>query len=391
MNTPNIGIVAIAYNRVHSLDRLLNSLANANYAGCKVNLIISIDKSDINDVINFAENFKWQYGDKIVVKHEQNLGLKRHILSIGEWLKKYEAIVVLEDDVIVSPAFYKYSIQLVEKYKSNDNIAGISLYSFPVNNLTHRPFEAMKNEYDIFLMQIAQSWGQIWMRHQWNDFYSWYIENRDFKFSNDIPQALFGWHNSWLRYHTRYCIEKNKYFVYPYFAFSSNCGDKGTHAVVSYDVYQTTMQLNIKGVLKLPDDVDSMVKYDAFFENYALYEALHLSTRNCILDCNGYRCNAGFEPHKRYIVTSVSLPYKVIKSFGLTYRPIEMNILLQNEGKDLFVYDTAYSDKKRKVNFPQNIILYNYRIIYLIGLIRQIGLGFLLRTILHKIKLRWHH
>ena len=94
----NIAIVAVAYNRVSSLNRLLNSLLKANLT--EAPLIISIDKSDTNIVEEFADTFTWPYGEKTVIKHETNLGLRSHILSIGQLLNKYEAVIVLELSLI---------------------------------------------------------------------------------------------------------------------------------------------------------------------------------------------------------------------------------------------------------------------------------------------------
>lgn len=66
-----ITIVVIAYNRKKSLERLLQSLDKVNYLGDKVRLYISIDKDEKNhdknqDVINLANQFKWNFGEKII-------------------------------------------------------------------------------------------------------------------------------------------------------------------------------------------------------------------------------------------------------------------------------------------------------------------------------------
>ena len=129
----NIAIVTVAYNRSDSLARLLNSLERAYYGQESPTLIISIDKSNTDVVERFADEYSWPHGEKMVRKHEQNLGLRNHMLSLGEWFDKYDALVILEDDIVVSPSFYIYTRQCVNKYSSDANIAGISLYGFEVN------------------------------------------------------------------------------------------------------------------------------------------------------------------------------------------------------------------------------------------------------------------
>ena len=68
-----IAIVVVAFNRLPSVTRLLSSLSSAEYADNKVDLIVSIDKSNTDIVEKYADGFDWKYGEKIVVKHEQNL------------------------------------------------------------------------------------------------------------------------------------------------------------------------------------------------------------------------------------------------------------------------------------------------------------------------------
>lgn len=378
-----IAITTIAYNRVNSLERLLRSLLDANYYGVRTDLIISIDKSNTTSVEEFADAFEWPFGEKIVRKHSQNLGLRKHILSQGKSLEIYDAIVVLEDDVVVSPAFFGYTLQAIKKYEDNPDIAGISLYSFPLNPYTNSPFSPFKNGYDAFMMNTAQSWGQIWLKKQWNEFYNWYLEHTDFTPSNDVPQNLFAWEKSWLKYHTRYCIENNKYFVYPYHSFSTNCGEAGEHNNTGYNNYQTELQYSINSQLNLPSTPDDAVLYDGFFENKSLYDALNLSEEECYLDLNAFKNTFS---SKRYLLSTKPYPYKVIKSYGLKLRPIECNILQNVAGNDIFLYDLTDKAEAPKRRFPTYMLLYNYRIFSALSFIRQYKLKNILIDFINRIK-----
>lgn len=134
-------------------------------------MIISIDKSNTDEVERFADEYEWEFGDKIVVKHQQNLGLKRHVLSQGKWLEEYDAIVVLEDDVVVAQDYWHYVKQCVVRYQHMDEIAGISLYGFSVNYHLFHPFIPLhKDENDVYMMHCAMSWGEVWMRNAWKSF-----------------------------------------------------------------------------------------------------------------------------------------------------------------------------------------------------------------------------
>lgn len=351
----NIAICCIAYNRVDSLNRLLNSLSKAYYNE-SVTLIISIDKSNTDIVERYADAFEWKFGNKIVRKHEQNLGLRKHVLECGNLVNNYDAIIILEDDVTVAPSFYYYAKQCVEKYADDENIAGISLYSFPYNYQCRLPFIPLHSDSDVYLMKCAQSWGQIWMKKQWNTFIQWYEQNdEEFSDKPHLPHAICSWpKSSWLKYHTRYCIENNKYFIYPYTALSTNNSEVGTHVATKTTIFQALLLYGEKKVFNL----NPTVKYDGFFENEELYNAVNLTEDQLCIDFYGQKRN---RENKRYWLTTQHLQYKIVSSYDLSYKPYELNILCNYKGQELFLYDTQShvpnndrdkEDKRLKYFFP---------------------------------------
>ena len=345
----NIAIVVVAYNRADSVRRLLNSLLEAYYSQ-SAPLIISIDKSNTDAVEKLADEFQWPYGEKIVAKHPKNLGLRRHILSIGNYLEEFDALIVLEDDIDVSPNFYSYAVGAVGMYKECDNIAGISLFNFPVSYHNKLPFYPIKNETDAFLMQIAMSWGQVWMKAQWLEFKRWYDQNNEeFKAKPHLPSSICSWpKSSWLKYHSRYCIEKNKFFVYPYVSLSTNSSDAGEHQGGASNLYQAPLQYGEKRNYIFPD-FDSAVKYDGFFENLSIQH--HLGIEDLCVDLYMFKCNS---ENRRYWLTTRKANFKIVKSYALQYIPIEINILKDKIGNDIFLYDThikeAFVGNKNSVN-----------------------------------------
>lgn len=375
-------IVVVAYNRVHSLKRLLDSLLHINYSSDKLDMIISIDKSNTDVVEKYADSYTWPFGKLIVDKKNSNLGLQQHMMSLGKWFDEYDSLIVLEDDIVVSPAFYSYAKQTINTYKNNNKIAGISLYSFPLNQFANLPFEPYKSNSDVYFINFAMSWGQIWMKNQWLDFYEWYKNNIDFKESLDIPKTLFRWKKSWLKYHSRYCIEQDKYFVYPYYSFSTNCGEIGVHSKnKSYSNYQVVMQMSLDRDLILPSDFNKKICYDGFFENKAIYDSLGLNSENCCIDLNGSK-QSNFE--KRYYLTCERLPYKVVRSFGLSFHPIECNIFNSTPGRDIFLYDTTRKAERPMSRGRASLYIYEYRINSMLMLNRIYGLKNLFYDFFHK-------
>ncbi len=371
-----IAIIAIAYNRVRSLERLLASLSAAYYGDEEVPLIISIDKSDTDEVERFADRYDWAAGPKTVVRHEHNLGLKAHILSQGRWLDEYDAVVILEDDVVVARDFWNYVRQTVTRYKDNDEVAGISLYSFAVNYHVRRPFTPLRTSDDVYFMNCASSWGEVWMRSQWRRFESWLETHAEFTSSPALPLSILSWKaQSWLKYHTRYCIEENKYFVFPYVSYSTNFSDLGMHVDVRNSLYQVPLMQGRSGVLRLPKNVSDGVMYDGFFENKALYDTLGLDEAECCLDLNGANGN---RVGKRYWLTTGRHPYAVKRSYALMRRPVESNVLENCEGQGICLYDTreqaAPPSGKGNVAVP-----YVYNIVNMFLLVREYGYGNIVR------------
>ena len=344
----SIAIVAVTYNRLDSLRRLLLSLERADYNQESPTLIISIDKSSTDTIEKFADAYNWPFGILIVDKHDTNLGLRRHMLSLGKWFDRFDAIVVLEDDIVVSPGFYSYTRQCVEHYYANDRIAGISLYNFEVNYQTGTPFQPIHNGQDVFFMNCAMSWGEVWMKESWNKFYEWYKVNEDFAPSDYIPQRLFEFGpKSWLKYHTRYCIEQDLLFVYPYVSLSTNNGDAGTHNTTGSTQYQTNLLRGKIDSYRFPDSFNAAVIYDGFFENVSIYKSLGFSKESLCIDLYATSLN---RQRKRYWLTPSIANYRIVKSYGISYRPIEVNVLVDNLGNDLFLYDTDVSENNQNVD-----------------------------------------
>ncbi len=346
------GIIVIGYDRLDSLKRVLDSLNNAFYNE-KVDLIISLDKSNVLEVYEFANNFNWSFGEKKVILSEEKLGLRKHVLKCGNYINKFkfDAIIVLEDDLYVSPDFFNYSKQAIEFYKDEDIIAGISLYKHLLNIDADIPFSPVLTNSDSFFMQYAQSWGQVWTKKQWNSFYEWY-SNEEFKSLDlkNVPENIKEWpESSWLKYYIQYCIDKDKFFVYPYKALSTNFADAGTHYKNNTNKMQIPIVYDCKKIYNFVRIDESIAVYDAFFENLKICDYLNLDKNE--VDINLY----GRKKHlnKRYLLTMENLGYKIMKSYGLQMRPHEMNVILNIDGICIKLYDTT---KKSYGNLKLNNI-----------------------------------
>lgn len=355
----DIAICAIGYNRVESMKRLLGSLARGFYPeDGGVTLYISVDKSDSDAVAEYGDSFEWKHGPKKVLRHPENLSLRKHILSCGDLLEHHDALIVLEDDIVVAPAFYQYAQQTVAKYHDNPEIAGISLYNFPLNYQNRLPFHPLQSASDVFLMQSAMSWGQVWLKQQWRAFRAWYdSHNEEFGEQSHLPIAISRWpKSSWLKYHMKYCIEERKYFIYPYVSLSTCFADAGVHVDKSNTYFQSYMLEGECGELRL----NPTIKYDGFFECENIYGWLGMDSSELCIDFYGEKGN---REGKRFWLTRRLENYKCINSYALQLKPYPLNIQCQIPGEEIFLYDTSLSDTSPAVSrkiLGANFIKYLY-------------------------------
>lgn len=343
-----IALVVVGYNRPDSIEQLLKSLLCAEYGNDRVDLIISLDKGQKQQkIISVAESFKWTHGEKLIRVFAERQGLRSHIIQCGDLTAKYDAVVVLEDDLMVATHFYSYVKQVVTWYANDNHIAGISLYKHQTHPGVNRPFEPAHNGFDVYMQQFAMSWGQCWTRRMWKQFRAWYDENESKNLNEDglLPAYIIHWNKqSWLKYYMRYIVENDKYFIYPYFSLTTNASDAGEHCRIPNNDFQVALQ---EGDMKYRfPSFNESVKYDVFFERVGIDIFPELKGKK-LLDLYGDRTSYG---DADYLISTKALPYKVVKYIQLKFRPVEMNCIMPFDGNGAFVYDLKKADTTPKIN-----------------------------------------
>ena len=326
-------IVAIGFNRPLALKRLLYTIAKANYpADVSIPLVISIDKGDNSEVLDVAKDFVWQRGEKIVIEQVENLGLRRHVISCGDLTEKYKTVIILEDDLLVSPEFYHYTLEAVNYYQNSLEIAGISLYAYDFNEYAETKFVPLEDGYDNYFIQTASSWGQVWTRQQWQGFKQWY----DAKPSADnsakkYPQKLAEWsESSWKKYYIQYLIDSNKYYAYPRISLSTNSGDAGTNHGGGGN-FQVPLVLGTK-TYKFSNLQESVARYDSHYEIEAeCLKRLNPQLPDLDFECDFYGTKAIANIDSEYLLSIKECSHSLI-SFSLSLVPQELNIVYDLPG-----------------------------------------------------------
>ena len=332
-------IVVVGYAREKALKRLLQSLANADYEGFDdIPLIISLDKSGVSEVAEAAETFQWEYGEKRVINRPERMGLKKHILSCGDLTEEYGSIIMLEDDLFVSPLFYSYTVAALEKAEGNKDIAGISLYSHKFNVFARLPFDAVDDGFDNYYFRFPCSWGQAWDKSKWDEFKNWLIaHDGEDLWGNGMPSYAAAWgDSSWLKYALKYAIEEKKYWLYPRISYTTNFFDEGEHSKEAVTDLQVPLRIGKKKDYCFSLPGESAAKYDQYFENAGLeYEA----------DIYGLKRKDRALDFSKPFYSSEKLNIDRMASFGLSLRPVDSNILFNIGGDGIYLYGPAGKQK----------------------------------------------
>ncbi|XP_018813939.1 uncharacterized protein LOC108985923 [Juglans regia] len=199
-NSPNFTFIikVLAFNRLDSLSRCLRSLAAADYLSDRIHLHIYIDhfSPGNNDslqldskldgshrILGFVDAFEWRFGEKLVHYRTENVGLQ------AQWLEAWwpssddEFAFVVEDDLEVSPLYYKFLRSLIMNFYYNASNFSPSVYGASLQRPRFVPGKhGNKIQLDsgtrLFFYQIVGTWGQLLFPKPWKEFRLWYDKHK---------------------------------------------------------------------------------------------------------------------------------------------------------------------------------------------------------------------
>jgi hypothetical protein len=176
-------------NRRHSFHRLWESLQQASYFGDRIDVNVWVDRNrTLHEDVDFVEQIKglhWRHGVKSVHVWRRNAGIRAQWIdtwyhscgSVEQQLR--ERAVILEDDLTVSPHFYRWLKAAHIAYSDDPRVASFtltraSLCPAKCADLAGGPGgdEAATH----FLSPLVGSWGLAPKASHWVEFRSWYHE-----------------------------------------------------------------------------------------------------------------------------------------------------------------------------------------------------------------------
>jgi hypothetical protein len=98
----------------------------------------------------------------VQVERDRNLGLANSIITgVTELCDKYGKVIVLEDDLVVSPFFLNYMNSALQRYEADDQVMQISGHMFPLK---------LETDTDAIFLPFTTSWGWATWGRAWKIF-----------------------------------------------------------------------------------------------------------------------------------------------------------------------------------------------------------------------------
>lgn len=162
-------VCLLVFNRPWHTARTLAALAANEGAGGTRLIVFADGPRDEKDedgvgavrrVVREAAGF----GGVHIIERDHNVGLAESVISgVGEVLSHHRRCIVLEDDIVTSPAFLQYMNTALREYETDERVGSIHGYVYPVGETLP----------DTFFLRGADCWGwatwrSVWATAEWD-------------------------------------------------------------------------------------------------------------------------------------------------------------------------------------------------------------------------------
>ena len=292
-------IAVFGFKRSEHLLNCLKSLeANDLAANSEVHIFIdgprdAGDDEAVGRTMEIASR-NYAFGDKFIVLQNRNLGLANSIRNgVDLVLSKNPRIIVLEDDLVVSPHFLQFMNQGLEKYSEINEVSSIHGYQYPIKDVGKDP---------VFLLG-ADCWGWATWKSRWDlvnfDSSSLYLElNRKdllgkFDLDGAMPYskmlrdqsrgAIDSWAICW--HASMYLLGKLALFPQNSLVLNKGTDGSGTHNDNTL-LFETTLSLDSNWNFPIEIVESALFRFQlvAFFRNSIKKRSLLSRTKSLIIN-----------------------------------------------------------------------------------------------------------
>lgn len=237
---PPAPIALFAYRRRDHLDATVQSLLR-NPEAPQTDLTIFCDGAKgekdaegVSQVRTYAAGVTG-FASVTVIERPRNFGLAASIIDgVTATLARHERVIVVEDDLLVSPHFLAYMNDGLERYAGDEKVASIHAYIYPL----HQPVP------ETFFLRGADCWGWATWSRAWQHFRTdgrallAELKKRrltrafDFDgaaaFTEMLENQIRGLNDSWaIRWHAA-CFLDGMLTLYPGHSLVHNIGNDGS-------------------------------------------------------------------------------------------------------------------------------------------------------------------
>jgi hypothetical protein len=230
-----------------------------------------------------TENIDWPCR---VVRHyaDHNLGCRNRVSSGLDLLfGEFERAIILEDDCVPEPSFFRFCDQLLERYKDDERVMAISGDNFQFGN--------HQSEYSYYFSLYPHVWGWATWRRAWQHYdvtmHNWpqmieanWLSNilpdpKAAKFWQETFQAVYdGSIDTWDHQWTYACWQRNGLAALPRTNLISNIG---FGADATHTKRQSKFSRMAVEPLKFPLRHPPTIEQDVFADEYTQRHNFNLS------------------------------------------------------------------------------------------------------------------
>lgn len=163
-------IALFVYNRYSHVKKVVEAIKKNSIAK-KTKMYVFSDYSNekkeqikIKKIRNYFKNVNG-FKELKIIKRKTNYGISKNItIGLNSIFKEYKKCIVIEDDILVSKNFLIQMNNFLDKYRSNNKIASIEGYMYPVK------FD--KNIPEYYFLKGAGCWGWATWKRSWVNYES---------------------------------------------------------------------------------------------------------------------------------------------------------------------------------------------------------------------------
>jgi hypothetical protein len=279
-------ILIFTYKRLESLKNLIESL-KLNTISKYSDIYIFSDgpktqneEEKVSEVRVFLKTIDY-FANINIIESEKNKGLARSIKEgVNFVFEKYESVIVLEDDLVLSPNFLEYMNFSLKYYKEKSEIFSISGYSFPFKK------KLEDYDFDVFSTLRFWPWGWATWKNRWS-LIDWSLPQKAqiegiSKIGDDVKSLISKYHNnlidSWAIVVTVNQFILGKFTIYPLESKVNNVGFDfdSTHMFGQNTRFETTLDQknDIMSIRFLNEDFFNVRINKLFFSKFSHFERI---------------------------------------------------------------------------------------------------------------------